>query len=344
MSSAKRVLVLGAGAIGGYVGGSLSRSGIETVFLCREATGRRIRNDGLLLELPGQTVRAEPAVALSAAEAFSNGKYDLLIVAVKRYDTVQAVQPLHAFVDKIGWVLCLQNGVGAEEALIELLGTEKVLAGTVTTAVGRPAPNRIAVERFRGVGIAGTDKAAREWAQIFSEAGLNCRSYPDGKALKWSKLITNLIANPTSAILDMPPSEIFSHPGLFRLEIRQLREALAVMRKLGANVVDLPGTPVRLLAFCARFLPLPVARLLLGRALGSGRGGKMPSFHGDLHGGAGRSEVDVLHGEVVRAGKALGVKTPVNALLYDTLRSLLHGEQDLERFRHNPTRLLGLQG
>jgi len=48
--------------------------------------------------------------------------------------------------------------------------------------------------------------------------------------MKWSKMLTNLPANATAAILDMTPAEVFSHPSLFQLEMRMLREALAVMR------------------------------------------------------------------------------------------------------------------
>jgi Ketopantoate reductase PanE/ApbA C terminal. len=79
-----------------------------------------------------------------------------------------------------------------------------------------------------------------------------------------------------------------------------LRECLAVMKAQGIDVVDLPKTPVRALAFATR-LPLWLSKPLLGRAAGSGRGGKMPSFHIDLHSGRGKSEVDYLHGAVVRA-------------------------------------------
>ena len=66
--------------------------------------------------------------------------------------------------------------------------------------------------------------------------------------MKWSKMLTNLPANATSAILDMTAAEVFAHPGLFRLEMRMLRETLAVMRASRIRVVDLPGVPVRALA------------------------------------------------------------------------------------------------
>ena len=94
-----------------------------------------------------------------------------------------------------------------------------------------------------------------------------------------------------------------------------------MMEAQGVEVVDLPGTPVRALAFATR-LPLWVSRPLLGACRGRGRGGKMPSFHIDLHSGRGQSEVEYLHGAVVRSGQNLGVPTPVNKALTETLLAL----------------------
>ena len=82
--------------------------------------------------------------------------------------------------------------------------------------------------------------------------------------MKWSKMLTNLLANASSAILDMPPAEIFADPRLFRIEILMLREALQVMHAQDISVVDLPATPVRALAFAAAYLPLRSA----GRSCG----------------------------------------------------------------------------
>jgi 2-dehydropantoate 2-reductase len=158
--------------------------------------------------------------------------------------------------------------------------------------------------------------------------------------MKWSKMLTNLLANASSAILDLTPREIFSDRRLFRLEVEQLREALQVMRRLGIRVVNLPGTPVRALAFAIRFLPLGLSRPLLAKAVGSGRGAKMPSFYIDLHAGRGLSEVDSLNGAVVRFGEQVGVPTPVNHLLNETLLALSRGEVPLSAYARQPEKLL----
>ncbi len=107
-------------------------------------------------------------------------------------------------------------------------------------------------------------------------------------------------------------------------------------------VVDLPGTPVKLLAFALRYLPDFIVRPLLVKAVGGGRGAKMPSFHIDLYQGRGQSEVDWLNGAVVRAADKAGLKAPVNQLLNDTLTRLTTGEWKKEDFADNPEKLLAM--
>ena len=80
--------------------------------------------------------------------------------------------------------------------------------------------------------------------------------------------------------------------------------------------------------------------IALARAAGTGRGGKMPSFHIDLHSGRGKSEVEYLHGAVVRAGEKYNVPTPVNKVLTETLMALTKKEIPLEEFAHQPEKLL----
>jgi 2-dehydropantoate 2-reductase len=157
--------------------------------------------------------------------------------------------------------------------------------------------------------------------------------------MKWSKMLTNLLANASSAILDMTAHEIFQVSSLYHMEIRMLKEALAVMKAQGINPVDLPGTPVKMLAMAAKY-PEFLTKPLMINAVGSGRGRKMPSFHIDLHIGRGKSEVDYLNGAVVRAGQKYGIPTPVNKMLTEILLALTSGEIIMDAYSENPEKLL----
>jgi 2-dehydropantoate 2-reductase len=176
----------------------------------------------------------------------------------------------------------------------------------------------------------------------FRNAGLKVQTYTNAAAMKWSKLLTNLIGNATSAILDMSVAEMYAQPQVFQLETRMLRECLAVMRAQRLPVVDLPRTPVRALAFAVERLPGWLAQPLLQRAVGAGRGGKMPSFHGDVAAGRNPTEVRWLNGAVVRYGAQHNVATPVNATLTDTLEQITAGRLARDAMRQHPEALFRL--
>ncbi len=346
-----KILSFGAGAIGTYIGGSLALSGEQLVFLEQPAAATELRTRGMRLDLSLDKRRnlreasVLPAgtfvVAGSLDEALRYGPFDAALFALKSYDTADAIEGMRPFAGRLPPILCLSNGVDNEPALAGLLGPDKVIPGTVTSAVGRRDLGDIVLERLRGVGIASDHPLSGQLVQAANAAFLNARPYSNALAMKWSKLLTNLIANPTSAILDMTAAEVFGDSRLYRLEVGMLRECLAVMKAQGIPVVDLPGTPVRALAFATR-LPFWISRPFLARAAGSGRGAKMPSFHIDLHSGRGKSEVQFLHGAVVRAGERFGVPTPINRVLTETLVALTTGKIPREQFAHQPHRLLAL--
>lgn len=346
-NSPLNVLVFGAGAIGTYVGGSLALAGHKLTFVEQPAVAEILRGRGLKLDLSADRRRGERSVfevrdveiAVSLEAALAGSRFDAAIFALKSFDTLPALESLKPFRDSLPPILCLQNGVDNEPAIAEALGVDKVIYGTVTSAIGRGGPGEITLEKLRGVGVAETSALSRRVAAALEDALLNCQLFPNAAEMKWSKLLTNLLANPTSAILNMTAAEVYDHPDLYRLEIEQLRECLAVMQAQGLDAVDLPGTPVRLLSLATK-LPVWLSKPFLSKAAGAGRGAKMPSFHIDLYTGRTRSEVTYLHGAVVRAGEQFGVPTPVNKLLTETLLALTEKRLPLDTYARQPEKLL----
>jgi len=338
-----RFLVFGAGAVGTYIGGSLILGGQQVVFLEKPEALQRLKQNGLLLNLYGQDYAIrQPVIFDSLDQALRNGSYDAGIFALKSFDTRPALTEILPCREQMPPILCLQNGVENEALIAEVLGAERVIAGTLTSAISRSEHSRVVLERLRGVGIADTHILSTSLVAAFNTASLNARLYPSAPAMKWSKLLTNLLANASSAILAMTPGEIFAHSGLFRLEIVQLRETLQVIKALQFDLTNLPASPVRALGTAVQNLPLWLSKPLLMRAVGGARGAKMPSLYVDLHSGRGESEVEYLNGAVVRQAQQLGFSAPANQLLYETLSAIVHGEIPSERFARQPDQLLAL--
>jgi 2-dehydropantoate 2-reductase len=334
-------LCFGVGAIGTYIGGSLAASGQRVVFIDRPAVADQVRLHGLHLRYRDQEKHvSQPEVVGSLAEAIKCGPFDAAILAVKSFDTPAVMAEAQHYRDQMPSVLCLQNGVENEIRIAEKLGLEKVVSATVTTAIGRVAVGNITVEKLRGVGVALDHPSGGALVTALNAAGLKAKGYPHGPSLKWSKMLTNLLANASSAILNMSPAEIFSHPGLYRVEMMMYIEALAVMDAQAIGVCDLPATPVRLLSWIIRNTPAGISRPLLVQSLGKGRGGKMPSFHIDLYNGRGSSEVDYLNGAVVRFGERFRVAAPINRWLNQTLLAMTSGSLAKAEYARQPKKFI----
>lgn len=343
-------VIIGAGAVGTYIGGSLALHGYRVVWLVRSQHRERLLHQGLQLYLPGGRYRlpATPLVT-SWGELFARfGAVEGVFLAVKGYHLDQVRQQWAPYRDQLPPVLTLLNGIDAAGKLQQELGPERVLVGSLLTAVERKDLGHIQVARLRGLAL--EDRVPRAWVTALEAAGLRPRTYPSAAAILWSKLLTNLLANSLSALLDWTPAQVYRHPLTCRLEVEQQREVLQVMQALQVPVVDLPRTPVRGLAWVMRHLPPPLACRLIRSLVVRGRGGKMPSFHLDWWQGPKRTEAEWYHGPVVRFGERLGVPTPVHRALLNLWQAVEQGRVSPEAWRHRPEELLqalqayGLEG
>jgi len=335
-----RFLVFGAGAIGTYIGTSLLLQDHQVVFFEREKDLIDLRERGLKMEVEEHEYSLPASDLITDLNKLRHTSFDLAILALKTYHLKDILPDLVRLKNSMPPILCLQNGVESENILREALGKNLVIPGTVTTAVDRIQKGNIIVRKSRGVGIAGDHPLISGLIPEFQKAGLEPIHYTKPENMKWSKLILNLLGNASSAILNMTAAEVYADPELFRMERTQILETLGIMKLLGYKTVNLPGVPVRLLAFVFKYFPRVLSQPILSGLIGGGRGEKMPSFHIDLHSGKGKSEVDHLNGAVNRAGTKLNFPTPVNDLLFDILTSLTDGRESLNKYDHQPGVLL----
>ena len=309
---------------------------------------------GLLLadESGRHTVRNVRAVdGPLAALQRSETAFDLVVFTVKSYDTATAVADLCQALDATGApppaLLSVQNGVGNEDAMAAALSSVSVLAGSITTPVSVEGPGAIHVDKPRyGLGL-GVWRPGAAGPIIFDaachlleNAGFAVQRYENAQAMKWTKLLMNMMGNATCAILDEPPQTAFADGKIVDLEIEAWREALAVMAAAGIPALNMDKYPFATLAPLIRFAPKALIRPVLRSRIGGARGGKLPSLHIDLHGGKGRSEVGWLNGAVVRKGAEVDVATPVNQVLAEALSSMVASPGEIGAWRGNHARLL----
>ncbi len=331
-------LIYGTGAVGGLIGGQLALSGQRVTFLARTRVAETLRTNGLIIQSQGKSRRLkQPDVITDLRTAFADHIPDLIVLTVKAYDCQSAAQDIQDADDAQIPVLSMLNGIGSEETLAAVLGEQRVLSGTLTTAVQHLEPGVIRIERERGVGLAQDRPIVAAIEVEMRQAGFEVRRFRDRRRMKWSKLMTNIVANATSAILGWSPDQIFAHAGLARLEIEALRETVRVMRGTGIQPQNLPGVPVTLLGR-AIFLPARVIRPVLRQIVAKGRGDKLPSFHYDIS--RGRSEVEWLNGAVVGEGSRSNILTPANHIITQTLLDLVRNQVVPSAYQDKPEELL----
>ncbi|MCL5997094.1 MAG: ketopantoate reductase family protein [Chloroflexi bacterium] len=293
-------------------------------------------------------------------------------MCVKAYDVDEVIQELRlhrahlckpdaAGVPRTLFV-CLQNGVGSEEAFAAVFGSQYVVGATTTSPISIISPAVVRVERTGGIVALATmrpqdaprvDRSAIEadlktynphpltlLVDGFKQSMLPCRVYSHYRGLKWSKLLLNILGNATGAILDMPAEALYADERLFGFEMQMLRETIAVMHGLGVSPVNLPRFPAATLTWAVRLLPDVVLGPVLRGRVAHGRGDKRPSFYYDVIKQKGKSEVTYLNGAVVAYGRRLGIPTPVNARLTEVLTGLVNGELRPDDWRGRVDRLL----
>ena len=323
------ILVVGAGAIGCFIGGRLAAQNRHVTLVGRRALMEKIAADGLTLRHPGRPDRqAYPVVATSFDGLPAH--FDFILITVKSPDTPQVIEQLAASQLSLEstYIVSFQNGVGNEEALARTFGTGRIMAGTITIPIEVPEPAVIGVSKAKGgLGLAPLQPNQPVQALVdgLREVDFTVSTYEDYRAMKWSKLLLNIVNNASSAILDMPPAQIIAQPALFDMEIEAVQEGVAVMKAQGLEVVRLPGYQVDWLARLVSAIWLPQAgkRSILRPFMVSGRGTKMPSLQIDLAAGRSTSEVEVLNGAIVKAGQKYNIATPVNQVLTETFVCLV---------------------
>ena len=175
---------------------------------------------------------------------------DVAIVATKAYDTEGAIETLRkaiAYPEKCVFV-SPQNGVGNEERLAAAFGADNVVAAALTTPIDRDRDGNARAAKEGGLALAPVGANAYNWlSATFAGTGLSVKVVEDWRALKWSKLALNVVANASCAILNVLPNRFVHFDKIFTLEIRMIREVRAVMQALHVDPIDLPRYPVRAL-------------------------------------------------------------------------------------------------
>jgi 2-dehydropantoate 2-reductase len=294
-----RLVIFGAGAIGGVVGAKLHQAGFDVALIARGAHYRAIRERGLTLEQPHESYVLEIPVAESP-DGLDWAGDAVVLLATKSQDTTGALESLRAVAPARTPIVCMQNGVENERIALRLFANvygAVVMSPTahlepgIVQAYGTQSTGVIDLGRYPG----GLDPLCEELARALGEAEFSSVPREDIMRYKHAKLLSNL-GNAVDAICeDGPASEELS-------ELAQ-EEGRAVLR---AARIDYVADEVNDVVGRWKRLDLqPIA--------GRERAGS--STRQSIARGAPTVETDYLNGEIALLGRLHGEPTPVNDAL-----------------------------
>ena len=287
---------MGAGAVGCYYGGMLARAGHEVTLVGRKLHVDAVKRGGLRIQHPD----FDASFPVKAAEDASGVKgAQLVLFSVKSQDTERAGAAMKAFLDSGAAILSLQNGVDNAERLAAALGRE-VIPAVVYVASEMAGPGHV---KWNGRGelVIGSSKENASITAAFRKAEVPVESSDNIAGMLWAKLIMNCAYNALSAITQLPYGRLVQGEGIPALMSGIVDECLAVARATG---VSLPGDMHAAARRIAQTMP-----------------GQLSSTAQDLARGK-PTEIDHLNGVVAKKGEALGVATPLNAMLVALVKVL----------------------
>jgi len=336
-----RALIVGAGAVGTYLAARLRLGGHEPVLLARPATAAAIEKNGVTLRIGDDEWPVSVGSASAAGDRALSEPFELAVVAVKAYSTAEAIASLRSVrACAESTILTVQNGLGNEEALAAAFGDDRIAAGALTTAVEKKDETTVVAAAKGGLSYAPVGSTPHNWLLPAMEStGLRTRAAGDWRALKWSKLCMNLIANGVCAALDWTPALVYANAGAFAVERASLVETVDTMRRLRIAPVALVDFPVPLLLAAVSMLSPSLLRGVLAKRVTAARGDKLPSLLIDVRSGRKVTEVGALNGAVARAAASAGGAAPANAAIARLVSGIASGEIDRGEFRGKPEAL-----
>ena len=300
---------MGAGGVGGYFGARLQQAGHDVVFFARGKHLAALKENGLTLKSPLGAAQLKAQVFEDPAQT---GPVDVVMFAVKLWDTESAAARLRPIVGKHTIVIPFQNGVESVERLKRIFPEENVLGGSAYIATRIAAPGVIEhIGSMAGLEFGPLLPAQRAPAEAFlaacQGAGINAKLSDDIVRVIWQKFIFLVGVSSATAVARAPLGVVRSDPELRWLFEQAMRETWRLARARGVAVPDdfVEGR----LAF-AQTLPAEM------RA----------SMAHDLEAG-GRLEAPWLCGAVAHMSAAAGLDAPVNRAVFAALKPYVDGSQ-----------------
>jgi 2-dehydropantoate 2-reductase len=302
-----KIAVMGAGGMGGYVGGRLAQVGEDVHFVARGAHLMALRETGLRIESPYGD--AHVARVAATDDPSTVGTVDVVLFTVKLFDTEAAAARLAPLIGERTRVVTLQNGIDSRALLARHVAAKRIAAGCIYVSAAIAAPGVIrspgGPQRMVVDGLGGDLAIAALVAACSRAPGLEASTTDTITTSIWEKFVTLAAFSGATCLSRRPVGDVLGHRETRDFLKQLLEENVAVAGAVGETFA--PGTPERILGFFGTLACGTKSSMLL-----------------DLE--ASRPlELPWLAGRIVELGQRHGVPVPANAAVLAALAPHVRG-------------------
>lgn len=293
-----KIAILGAGSLGSTIGGAFALAGNDVHLIGRQAHMDAVNNGGLVLVTPD----GERLVSVSGhTDARGIGAVDLAIVLCKSFDTERTVGENLSVIGEDTVVLSLQNGLGSEDVLCDMVGAHRVIGGKTYIGGMLLEPGRVQAtipgkDTLIGELDSSVTPRVKRIGAAFEEAGMHCLVSDDIMGVIWDKLLINVATGALCGITHLPYGSMYDEKRLVATALAAVEEGQAVASAAGIRLTFDDAHDV--LELTRKNLPYDFKPSIL-QSLEKHR----------------PTEIGVINGAVVNRGRIYGVPTPVNETL-----------------------------
>ena len=302
-----KIAAIGAGGVGGYFGARLAQAGHDVSFIARGKHLAALQKNGLTLKSPHGDAKFAIKVYEKAADI---GPVDVVIFAVKLWDTQGAAESIRPLLAKGGVVIPFQNGVESIDALRKVFPKEQVLGGSayIATRIAEPGVIEHIGQMARmvfGPLLPSQRAIAETFLDALKKSNVNAELSDDVVRANWEKFVSLVGLSSATAIARAPVGVVRTDADLRRLLEAAMRETWALGR---AKAVKLADDFVETRMTWVDSLPAEMKA----------------SLAHDLEAG-GKLEAPWLCGAVARMSREMGLAAPVNETVYAALKPYVNG-------------------
>lgn len=301
-SMTMRVLMVGAGSVGGFVGAHLAHAGVDVSFLLRPRTCEAIRSRGLTVRSGNTSFTVHPPVATDLSELTTP---DVIMLGVKCYDLDEVIQQIRPILTQDTVIVTFQNGIDTEERLMAAFEGDRVVPGVIyiytriaeAGVIDHLARGQVTIGELSGDTNTQRITALRD---LFSNTPIPCKVSRNIIRVKWEKMCWNVVFNPLTVLLNDSVAKALDHDDTLALITDIVKETILIAEKFG--VVLPPETPDTVVTATQAVRDIHT------------------SMFDDWKAGR-QTEIEYLNGYLVRHARAFGVPVPVNETLYRLVKA-----------------------